>query len=83
MSLADASGFDVAEFFTRQPRPDFARKSERLAANGGKPEDGALLISRQDKKPRRCVISLFRVCRAFQKTEAKDAPRSRAHKPRS
>ena len=37
-SLTDRDAFDVAAFFTRQPRPDFAHKSEDWP-KGGKPED--------------------------------------------
>jgi len=37
-TLSDQDAFDVAAFFTRQPRPDFARKSEDWP-KGGKPED--------------------------------------------
>jgi thiosulfate dehydrogenase len=37
-SLSDEEAFDVAAFFTRQPRPDFAGKSADWA-QGGKPED--------------------------------------------
>jgi thiosulfate dehydrogenase len=37
-SLSDQDAFDVAAFFTRQPRPDFAEKSADWP-KGGKPED--------------------------------------------
>lgn len=37
-SLSDQEAFDVAAFFTRQPRPDFAGKLEDWP-KGGKPED--------------------------------------------
>jgi thiosulfate dehydrogenase len=37
-TLTDQDAFDVAAFFTRQPRPDFAHKSEDWP-KGGKPED--------------------------------------------
>ena len=37
-SLSDQDAYDVAAFFTRQPRPDFARKLEDWP-KGGKPED--------------------------------------------
>jgi thiosulfate dehydrogenase len=37
-SLTDQEAFDVALFFTRQPRPDFARKYQDWP-RGGKPED--------------------------------------------
>jgi thiosulfate dehydrogenase len=37
-SLSDQDAFDVAVFFTRQPRPDFARKLDDWP-KGGKPED--------------------------------------------
>ena len=37
-SLTDQEAFDVAEFFTRQPRPDFARKLDDWP-RGGKPDD--------------------------------------------
>ena len=37
-SLTDQEAFDVAAFFTRQPRPDFAAKHEDWP-KGGKPED--------------------------------------------
>jgi cytochrome c len=37
-TLTDQEAFDVAEFFTRQPRPDFAGKLEDWR-KGGKPED--------------------------------------------
>jgi thiosulfate dehydrogenase len=37
-SLSDEEAFDVAAFFTRQPRPDFAAKLEDWP-KGGKPDD--------------------------------------------
>lgn len=37
-SLSDQEAFDVAAFFTRQPRPDFAGKRDDWP-KGGKPED--------------------------------------------
>jgi thiosulfate dehydrogenase len=37
-SLADEDAFDVAAYFTRQPRPDFARKDADWPS-GGKPKD--------------------------------------------
>jgi thiosulfate dehydrogenase len=37
-SLSDQDAYDVAAFFTHQPRPDFARKLEDWP-KGGKPED--------------------------------------------
>jgi thiosulfate dehydrogenase len=37
-SLSDQEAFDVALFFTRQPRPDFSRKHEDWP-KGGKPDD--------------------------------------------
>jgi thiosulfate dehydrogenase len=37
-TLTDQEAYDVAEFFTRQPRPDFAGKFEDWR-KGGKPED--------------------------------------------
>jgi thiosulfate dehydrogenase len=37
-TLSDQEAFDVAAFFTRQPRPDFARKAEDWP-EGGKPKD--------------------------------------------
>ena len=37
-SLSDQEAFDVAAFFTRQPRPDFAGKLEDWP-KGGKPDD--------------------------------------------
>jgi thiosulfate dehydrogenase len=37
-SLSDQEAFDVAAFFTRQPRPDFAAKLEDWP-KGGKPDD--------------------------------------------
>jgi thiosulfate dehydrogenase len=37
-SLSDQDAFDVAAFFTRQPRPDFAHNSEDWP-KGGKPDD--------------------------------------------
>ncbi len=37
-SLSDDDAYDVAAFFTRQPRPDFARKHLDWP-KGGKPKD--------------------------------------------
>jgi len=37
-SLTDQDAFDIAEFFTRQPRPDFAAKS-RDWPKGDRPDD--------------------------------------------
>ena len=37
-SLSDQEAFDVAAFFTRQPRPDFSAKSQDWP-KGGKPDD--------------------------------------------
>ena len=37
-SLSDQDAYDIAAYFTRQPRPDFARKAEDWP-QGGKPQD--------------------------------------------
>ncbi len=37
-SLSDQDAYDIAAYFTRQPRPDFARKAEDWP-QGGKPKD--------------------------------------------